>query len=140
MSTLSGASTLLTNLQKPITVFLESAPVIGFMSLITIWALFSDSIRLSGTNQSADVGFDTFISIVFFVFTFEIILSIVAKPEYRAIPSFSRDANEPTAAYLWRIVQIGSFYMWLDFLATLSLMFEVECLLVGQYYTFLILT
>jgi hypothetical protein len=126
MSAPSGASNLLADLQVPISIFLESAPVIGFMSLITIWALFSDSIRLAGTNQSADVGFDTFISIIFFIFTIEIVLSMVAKPEYRAIPSFARAENEPSAAYLWRIAQIGSFFMWLDILATLSLMFEVR--------------
>jgi len=121
--------------QKFISGLLESSPVISTMSLITIWALFSDSIRLSGTNEPSDSGFDTFISIVFFIFATEILLSLYAKPEYRSIPSFELQPQETRAAYYWRCAQIGSFYMWLDFLATLSLMFEVKEFQSHRYYS-----
>ena len=104
--------------------FLESTPFVGFMSLITIWALFSDNIRLSGVDFTQDSGFDGFISFVFFLFVAEILLASYAKEGYAPRPDFAAIASKGTLK-AWREIGIGSFYFWLDIIATLSLMFEV---------------
>ena len=106
--------------------FLESMPVVAFMSCITLWALFSDNIRLAGTRYSADTGFDTLTSIIFFLFVSEIVLSAYCKPTYRGIIDLTIIQGETKLARYIRLAQVGSFYMWLDILATLSLMFEVR--------------
>ena len=103
--------------------FLECLPYVIFMSLITIWALFSDNIRIAGCTSEDDAGFDGFISLVFFLFVLEIILSFYAKKDYRGVLDF-RDVTSMNGLF-YSLQNIGSFYFWLDIIATLSLIFEV---------------
>ena len=103
--------------------FLEYLPYVIFMSLITFWALFSDNIRIAGGTYEDDAGFDGFMSLVFFLFVLEIILSFYAKKDYRGVLDF-KDVTSMND-FLYRLQNIGSFFFWLDIIATLSLMFEV---------------
>jgi len=109
-------------------VFLESTPVVIVMSTITLWALFSDDIRQAGTYKTADLGFTVVISICFFLFATEILLACFAKgQEYLYIPPNQfRMKGEGMITSLVRRFSIGSFYFWLDLVATLSLIFEIE--------------
>ena len=108
--------------------FLESTPVVIVMSTITLWALFSDDIRQAGTYKTADLGFTVVISICFFLFATEILLASFAKgQDYLYIPPNQfRMKGEDLMSSLIRRFSIGSFYFWLDLVATLSLIFEID--------------
>jgi hypothetical protein len=104
----------------------EGLPVTIVMSLFTIWALFSDDIRLSATTKEADLGFTVVISIAFFLFLLEIIAVSYYKEGYLKLPNFKGTPNETFWDKVKRIVHFGSFYFWLDWIATISLIFEVH--------------
>lgn len=103
----------------------ESLPVTILMSLFTIWALFSDDIRLSSTDVTADFAFMVVISIAFFLFALELIAGCIYKEGYLNLPDLSYLPGESIWKRLQRICNFGSFYFWLDMVATLSLIFEV---------------
>jgi hypothetical protein len=97
-----------------------------FMFIVTIWTLFSDSIKHCSFDLAADDNFDIIISVAFFLFALEISLSLFSEPEYRSIPDFTPRPKENLVSRIVRCSQIGSFYLWLDLIATLSLIFEVR--------------
>jgi len=97
-----------------------------FMSMWTLWALFSDSIRLAATDQSADSAFEIVISIAFFFFIFEIIFTCVYKKEYGNFPDWTPRPNESPLDLWIRRITFGSFFFWLDIIATISLIFDVS--------------
>jgi hypothetical protein len=103
----------------------ESLPVTIVMSLFTVWALFSDDIRLAATMQDADEGFMIVISIAFFLFFAELIAASYYKEGYLILPSFTPVPGESFCDKVKRVTNLGSFYFWLDIIATLSLIFEV---------------
>lgn len=104
----------------------ESNYFVGLMSILTIWALFNDDIRLAGTFKNADLGFDVVISITFFLFLFEIFASSFYKGQtYLYIPAWEPLPNENILQTWARRLMFGSFYFWLDWIATLTLIFEV---------------
>jgi hypothetical protein len=103
----------------------ESAPVTIVMSLFTIWALFSDDIRLAAAPKEADEAFVIVITIAFFLFATELIAGCFYKEGYLHLPSFTEVPNETFWGKVKRIVNFGSFYFWLDVIATVSLVFEV---------------
>lgn len=104
----------------------ESLPVTIIMSLFTVWALFSDDIRLAATKQDADEGFMIVISIAFFLFFLELIAASYYKEGYLILPNFSSVPEETFCDKVKRLTTLGSFYFWLDIIATLSLIFEVH--------------
>ena len=106
--------------------FMEHPAVIAVMSLFTIWALFSDSIRLAGTSLDSDLGFEVAISIAFFLFLLEIFFTSMYKPEYINIPKWQALEGETYQQTWIRRMTMGSFFFWLDWVATLSLVFDVS--------------
>mmetsp|Transcript_19317 Transcript_19317/g.32403 ORF Transcript_19317/g.32403 Transcript_19317/m.32403 type:complete len:858 (-) Transcript_19317:6061-8634(-) len=104
----------------------ESLPVTIVMSLFTIWALFSDDIRLSLSSKEADEGFMIVISIAFFLFFIEMVAASYYKEGYLILPSFTPVADESFCDKVKRVTNLGSFYFWLDFIATCSLIFEIH--------------
>ena len=118
--------------------FLEHRFTILVGTLFTIWALFSDDIRLVGTDKNADVGFDAVISIIFFWFIIEIFLTSFARNDYLVLPdTWHRKVNEDLDDSILRRINIGSFYYWLDWIATLSLILNVRiCFSPTQTYLF----
>ena len=96
------------------------------MTLFTFWALFDDDIRLAGTDQSADLGFEVVISIVFFLFLFEIFAQSLYKEGYWEVPPWAPLPKENIIQTWIRRSMVGSFYFWLDWIATLSLLPEVD--------------
>jgi len=89
-------------LRRKLEHFLENTYFVAFMTLITIYALFADDIRQLIPNKSVDDGFFTMASICLGFFTFEIILSCLAKPGY-----------------------FLGFFFWLDIISTASLIFDI---------------
>lgn len=111
-------------------------PLFSFtMIIMTIWALYQTDIRLAGTDLEADTGFEAVISIIFFFFLFEIGLQCLYKNEYFERPKWSPEPDETWLDTWYRRTQIGSFYFWLDWIAALSLIFEVRRTAVGSPFT-----
>jgi hypothetical protein len=103
----------------------ESLPVTIVMSLFTIWALFSDDIRLAAASKDADEGFVIVITIAFFLFLTELLAACFYKEGYLELPKFTPVPNESFTDKIKRIINFGSFYFWLDVIATASLIFEI---------------
>ena len=108
----------------------ESTPFVALMSILTIWALYSDDIRLAATTKDSDLGFMIIISIAFFLFLIEIFAQSFYKEGYLYVnPKMFRQPGDKFLAVWKRRVYYmftnGSFYFWLDWLATLSLVLQV---------------
>ena len=82
--------------------FVEGKVVTIIMSLVTLFALVGDDIRLWATDKSADIVFNSGLLISFILFTTEIILNTVVIDEFKY-----------------------SFFFWLDIIATLSVVIDI---------------
>mmetsp|Transcript_64409 Transcript_64409/g.153641 ORF Transcript_64409/g.153641 Transcript_64409/m.153641 type:complete len:1024 (-) Transcript_64409:52-3123(-) len=60
----------------------DSMIFIGFTSLLTIWALIGDDVRLTCTEKPADIVFNIITVICICVFSIEICLSCIGKTDY----------------------------------------------------------
>jgi hypothetical protein len=72
------------------------------MTIITIYALFGDDIRMLAFEKKDDDVFYSLSVISLFAFLLELVLSSIAKPDY-----------------------LNSFYFWLDLVATVSLVPDI---------------
>lgn len=106
--------------------FGESYVVAAIMSLFTIWALYQDDIKNAATTKEADTAFEVIISILFFTFLFEIALQSFYKEDYCHVPIWEAVPGEDWKTTWYRRIQFGSFYFWLDFIATMSLLLDVS--------------
>jgi hypothetical protein len=114
------------SLQLALKVIVESTQVTFIMSVFTLWALFGNDIRLAGTGKEADDAFLVISSVIFFAFVVEIIAVCLYKPGYLLIPELEKLPGESWFRCAKRICTgFGSFYFWLDVIATASLIFEV---------------
>ena len=82
---------------------LNSLTIQALMLLVIMYSLFSDDVRICFFDPSADEVFIYLTAFSMAAFVVEIILTSFIKPEY-----------------------ICSFYFWLDVIATLSLIFDIE--------------
>jgi hypothetical protein len=73
------------------------------MTLVTIYALLGDDLKLLTTTKAADGAFTAMTSIALFLFMLELILASIGKEGY---------AN--------------SFFFWLDLVSTLSLITDID--------------
>lgn len=109
--------------------FIESTPITFFMTVVTMYALYSDDVRVLGFDKSIDPVFIVFSSIAFFLFLGEIGVQCWCREKYIKPPKnikFGRGATwEERLKVLKDFIRIGSFYFWLDLLATLSMVFEL---------------
>ena len=85
-----------------LTKILENKYYTIFMTVITIYALFGDDIRLVGFSKSADDYFFSVTAACFFFFAAEVVFASIATEGY-----------------------FLGFYFWLDILATVSLIFDI---------------
>jgi hypothetical protein len=81
---------------------LENYNVVIFMSVVTIYTLFFDDIRVLSIDQSYDPIFFALTSLSFLIFCAEILLSSVCKEVY-----------------------FITFFFWLDLVSTLSLLPDI---------------
>jgi class 3 adenylate cyclase len=91
-----------TKCKKLILKIIEHWGFTAFMTSLTVYALFGDDIRLIATSKDADDIFYGLSVVCLFFFSLEIILASLVKPGY------------------WL-----SFYFWLDFVATISLIPDI---------------
>ena len=76
-----------------------------FITLIALFSLFSDDIRMAAFDASADLTFDIIHMILILIFFVEIILNWIALEEYRF-----------------------SFYFFLDVISSLSILLDISML------------
>lgn len=107
----------------------ESPYFAALMAVLTIWALYNSDIKYAATDKEADLAFEVIISIAFFLFLLEIGMQCVYKPDYWWVPDWKPLEDEEWYETWFRRCQCGSFYFWLDWLATLSLILEVRVFL-----------
>jgi hypothetical protein len=88
---------------KKIEAFVDSTAVMLTMTCFTIFALFASDIQAAWLPSSVDFSFDVIQVLLFFFFTLEIVLASVSKKGY-----------------------LGSFFFWLDVVATLSLLQDIS--------------
>jgi len=72
------------------------------MTIVTVYALFGDDIRLAFFTKSADDTFFTLTFISLILFSLELTLNSIATPDY-----------------------FNSFYFWLDLVSTISLITDI---------------
>ncbi|KAF0707063.1 Aste57867_6668 [Aphanomyces stellatus] len=89
-------------LQRRVLAILDMPATTTLMSTITIYCLFGDDFRVAYFTKNDDMGFYVMAFICFLLFTAEFCLSCLAKVGY-----------------------IGSFYFYLDFVATFSLVPDI---------------
>ena len=116
--------------KKKLLKIIESKNIVKLMILFTIWSLFSNDLRLAVTPPQADIGFEVVISLIFFTFLIEIIILSYCKPRYCSIPflrlkSAATKEEESSWRFFFRKFHFGSFYFWLDCIATFSLLMEM---------------
>ena len=104
----------------------ESSIMLVVMSFLTIWSLYATDISLSFADKSIDIIFTAVTSIAFFMFVLEVFAQCLYKDGYIHIPTISGEEKFLSIAYCKKIVKIGSFYFWLDFVATVSLILEIS--------------
>ncbi len=85
------------------TLIVDSNYFIAFMTLLTVFALLSNDLQTAYLPPDVDFSFDMLQAILLFFFTSEIIMTCIGKTGY-----------------------IGSFFFWLDLIATLSLIQDIS--------------
>ncbi len=88
--------------QKKIIDFLDNTYFTIFVSVVTLWALFGDDIRILAVDSSSDNVFYWLTISCFLIFSIEILLSWYAKDDY-----------------------FNTFFFWLDLVSTASLLMDV---------------
>lgn len=81
----------------------ENKYVVGFTTMLTVWALTGDDLKLIATDRPADGAFDVIVVLCILVFSSEIIVSCVGKEDYSM-----------------------SFFFWLDILSTFTLILDLS--------------
>ena len=82
--------------------FLDHWVFIGWMLVLTVYALFADDVRLAATDQTKDDIFFGFSSVCLGFFVLELLISCISKPGY-----------------------FFGFYFWLDFIGSLSMISDI---------------
>jgi len=112
--------------KKKLEKFLDGPTFVTFMMILTFWALFSNDIRVSVLPKEADAPFEIIVTIAFFLFVFEIVATSIVKPLYILLPDWEAKEGESTFDTWTRRCVFGDFYFWLDWMATLTLLFEIS--------------
>lgn len=112
---------------------LDSTAGTSFMTFVTMYALYGDDIRILIVDASKDDVFTIFSSISFFLFLAEILVQCVCRQNYMRIANVGvllstlgrANTTRERLKALRTGMAIGSFYFWLDLLATVSMTLEI---------------
>lgn len=83
--------------------FLDSRGFQIFINVLTVYALFADDFRTAFFPKSADSGIDAVFVVCIASFSLEIVLCLISKENY-----------------------FLSFFFWLDFISTVSIIFDLQ--------------
>lgn len=114
--------------------FVEHWLTTTVMMLATFWALYQSGIKFAATNKDADAAFEIIASIIFFMFLVEMIMQMFYKDDYFVLPVWKALPDETWSETWYRRCQIGSFYFWLDFVATFSLILDLQWIVTPAGY------
>ena len=81
----------------------QGGPFTMVMLVLTIWALFGEDLKVRYAEQSADSSFEVFAVVLFIIFMMELVVNSLMQDGY-----------------------FGSFFWWLDLIAALSMLLDVE--------------
>jgi len=81
----------------------QGGPFTMVMLVLTIWALFGEDLKVRYAEQSADSSFEVFAVVLFIIFMMELVVNSLTQDGY-----------------------FGSFFWWLDLIAALSMLLDVE--------------
>lgn len=101
---------------------LEQPWFITVTTVLTVYALFGDDVRLWATEKSADVAFYILSLLALIVFVVELFVTILGQPYYFDLS-------------IWPRFALPSFYFWLDLAATGSMVPDVMPLFVTENTT-----
>lgn len=73
------------------------------MTIVTIYALVGEDVKIIATSKRHDIYFMFITGAAFILFFIEIVVTVIGKEEY-----------------------LNSFFFWLDFVSTLSLITDIE--------------
>lgn len=120
--------------KKKVEVVNENSYVLLFMGILTFWTLYQRDIRLTSTTMEADFVFEILISFCFFMFSLEILLQCFYKEGYFNIPTWELENSYETFLEKWyrRIFSFGSFYFWMDVIASFTLIMDMNWMLDHQ--------
>lgn len=120
----------------------DSSPARTLMIAVTLYSVYGASINELACEKTQDVIFTVFSSLTFFLFLAEVIVKCFGREGYLVLPSRQKLkmwldslAKEDSLLNKCKIaskINIGSFYFWLDLMATLSMMFEVSVVCVAK--------
>ena len=92
------------NIRYPrLNAFLDKTWLNIMITIVVFYALFGDDLNIALFNNTADKYFDIMTILVIIIFTIEIALTLVARPEYN-----------------------NSFFFWLDVISTASLLMDLS--------------
>jgi hypothetical protein len=80
--------------------------------MLTIFALFGSDVRVMSFGTEGDTGFDVITIICLIVFSFDIILNCLSRKDY-----------------------FNSFFFWLDFISTISLILDIQLISQSLFYS-----
>jgi len=83
-------------------IVIENNYVVGFTTVLTIWALTGSDLRMMFTTKAFDAIFNWIVGVMLVTFTFELILSSIGKDDY-----------------------FLGFFFWLDLISTLTLVLDL---------------
>jgi hypothetical protein len=90
-------------LKDYIALVIDNNAFLGFMTLCTIFALFSNDMQNAFFPNTVDNSFDSVQFLLFVIFTVEILLTVLVKEDY-----------------------FNSFFFWLDLISTVSLLQDIS--------------
>lgn len=131
-NTQKESSGLWKKLKKSLETLVESNIWASSMTLVTIWTLYETDIKYAATGPSADIAFEVIISIFFFIFIFEIIAQSIYKDGYFTVPKWEAEPGETWFQTWTRRLSFGSFYFWMDFIATGTLILDMQWIIGAQ--------
>jgi len=122
--------------------FFDSAVFTVIMSLVTMYAVYGEDIKMLAFDKSSDSIFSALSSASCFLFSLEIIVHSWCQEGYLELPGLAkwRKAKAESSHLtrrMWRqkvknyknAIQFGSFYFWLDVLGAASMIAEVSIVL-----------
>ncbi|KAL7429177.1 hypothetical protein ACHAXM_001575 [Skeletonema potamos] len=140
------AISTLAQTKRLINKFLDSNESITFMSLITVYALYGDDVRMIAFQPNVDMVFLALSAVAFAFFLLEISLLCWCKQGYLRRPDLnairdvcsmyawtSRKSTFDWISGLWNVLQPGSFYFWLDLISTFSMVIEMPWLFQSSF-------
>ncbi|MEC8391565.1 MAG: hypothetical protein VXZ58_01630, partial [Actinomycetota bacterium] len=101
----------------------------GLMGLMSLFSLYAADIAiLVNGDEEIYAGFELGLTIAFFVFLTEIVLTSVANRQYFTLPTSLvwDEANETYFGSLKRRLSVGSFYFFLEFLGVMTILIDLS--------------